>query len=135
MDVFCISEFKDQFDQLIKKKNYRTIEQEIIDYVFDKQVNDLRTGTNLNQSSTAPFIKKRIAGRGGYRLYYLLVIRKNSVHLAYVHPKTGSLAENNISVNRIKHLQKRVLESIKSGCMFRLSLSENKKQIIFDAIS
>ncbi len=45
MDIYCINEFKDKFDKLKKKKSYRTIEQEIIDYFFDKQINELRSGT------------------------------------------------------------------------------------------
>ncbi len=134
MNVYCISEFKDQFDKLIKKKSYLALEQEIVDYVFCKQISELHTGTNLNQNNKTPFIKKRISGSGGYRIYYLLVIRKNNLYLAYIHPKTGSLSEDNLSVKDIKNLQRRMLESISNNCLFQLSLSENKKHIIFTPV-
>ena len=134
MDVYCISEFKDQFDKLKKKKSYHTLEKEIIDYFFDKETEELRTGTNLNQSNTTPYIKKRICGSGGYRVYYLLVIIKDNVYLAYVHPKTGSLGESNLPNSLIKHLQNRMLESIRDNRLFLLTLSESKTHIIFTKV-
>ncbi len=131
MDVFCISDFKIQFEKLLKKKPYRSLEQDLIEYVFESQPAQLRTGTNLNQNHKTPFIKKRIAGSGGYRLYYFLIILKNNLYLAYIHPKTGSLAKKNLSDKSIKDLQKQVLESIKTGSLFKVSLSEDKKCIVF----
>lgn len=32
MELFCLEEFKTEFEKLKSKKSYRTIEEEVIDY-------------------------------------------------------------------------------------------------------
>jgi hypothetical protein len=66
MEIFCIDEFKAEFEKLVSKKAYRLIEQEIIDYFFSKSDDELCSGTRLNNSVTTPYIKKRLNGRGGF---------------------------------------------------------------------
>ncbi len=36
MEIFCIEDFKVEFEKLILKKSYSTLTQEIIDYFFNK---------------------------------------------------------------------------------------------------
>jgi len=36
MDIFCLEDFKNEFDKLKEKKAYRTLEEDIIDYFFNK---------------------------------------------------------------------------------------------------
>lgn len=58
MTIFCIEDFKLQFDKLKKKNSYSSIEKDIIDYFFDKEINQLTSGTRLNNSDETPYIKK-----------------------------------------------------------------------------
>ncbi len=75
MKIFCLAEFKVQFEKLKSKNSYNSIESDVIDYFFYKSVQDLCAGTRLNNSSTTPYLKKRINGRGGFRFYFLLIIK------------------------------------------------------------
>jgi len=57
------------FDKLKSKKFYNSIEGDVIDYFFGKSVQELSSGTRLNNSGDTPYIKKRINGKGGLRFY------------------------------------------------------------------
>ncbi len=72
MKLFCIDEFKIEFDKLKSKKAYNTIESDIIDYFFGKSIEDLNNGDLLNASKINPFWKKRLRGRGGFRVYFMV---------------------------------------------------------------
>lgn len=76
MKLFCLEDFKVEFEKLKSKNSYKTVEKEIIDYFFNKKASQLQSGTRLNHSDTEPYIKKRLKGKGGYRFYYLLLIKK-----------------------------------------------------------
>ena len=91
MKIYCIEDFKVQFEKLKKKNSYSSIENDLIDYFFNKEIGQLTSGTRLNNSDETPYIKKRINGSGGFRIYFLLIIRLDNVHLVFLHPKTGSL--------------------------------------------
>ena len=56
MEIFCLEDFKVEFDKLLKKKHYRTLERDTIEYFFEKSIEDLHSGTRLNNSETAPYI-------------------------------------------------------------------------------
>jgi hypothetical protein len=58
MKVFCIEDFKIEFEKLISKKSYSSLTQDIIDYFFGKPFNELCSGTRLNNSDDTPFIKR-----------------------------------------------------------------------------
>lgn len=45
MTIFCIEDFKIQFEKLKKKNSYSSIEDDIIEYFFDKKIQDLTSGT------------------------------------------------------------------------------------------
>ena len=76
MEIFCIHEFKEEYDKLNSKKAYRGIEKELIEYFFGKTISELNNGICLNNSITTPYIKKRLKGSGGYRYYYLYYCKK-----------------------------------------------------------
>lgn len=46
-------------------------------------------------------------GKGGYRLYFLLIIRKESLYLMFVHPKTGSYGSENMTEESKAYLYKK----------------------------
>ncbi len=109
MKIFCIADFKVEFEKLKSKNSYNSIEADVIDYFFNKSVQDLSSGTRLNNSSETPYIKKRINGKGGFRFYFLLIIKDENLFLMFVHPKTGSLGYENITDESKSYLYKRVL--------------------------
>lgn len=131
MKIFCIEDFKIEFEKLKSKNSYHSIERDIIDYFFNKTVEELSSGTRLNNSSTTPYIKKRINGRGGFRFYFLLIIKDEKLFLIFVHPKTGSLGYENVTDESKAYLYKKVLKCIKENELFELTLHSEKKQLIF----
>jgi hypothetical protein len=131
VNLFCIEEFKDEFEKLKKKKNYKTLEAEIIEYFFDKKTEDIRSGANLNHDLKTPFIKKKLEGSGGYRVYYLLVIHKNDAFLMYIYPKTGPLGISDTSLNFKKELLKKVYDCILKKDYYRV-LKDDNKNITFE---
>ena len=131
MQIFCIDKFKAEFEKLISKKQYSTLEKEIIDYFFDKTPDELLSGTRLNNSTETPYIKKRLRGKGGFRLYFFALIRKGNIYLMFVHPKTGPYGASNITDESKALLYKNVLEAIKSNNLFQLQLNEDKKHLLF----
>jgi len=126
MDIYCINDFKQEFDRLIANKSYRSLEQEIINYFFNKPLPELLSGTRLNQSDTEPYIKKRLKGSGGYRFYFLVIIKKESLYLLFVHPKTGSMGASNITDQSKALLQKKLCDGIKSNSLFLVTIEEEK---------
>lgn len=135
MELFCLEDFKVEFDKLKSKKSYKTIEHEIINFFFGKSTEQLCSGVRLNHSVEVPYIKKRLGGRGGFRAYFLLVIKNDSLYLMFVHPKTGSRGSDNITDESKAYLYKKVLECIQSEDLYKLSLNESKKKIIFNKLS
>ena len=134
MELYCLEDFKVEFDKLKSKKSYKTIEEEIINYFFGKSTEQLCSGVRLNHSVDVPYIKKRLGGRGGYRFYFLLIIKKDSLYLMFVHPKTGSQGSDNITDESKAYLYKKVLECIQSEDLYKLSLDDSKKKIKFNKL-
>lgn len=128
MTILCLEDFKIQFEKLKKKNAYASIEADVIDYFFDKEMKDIVSGTRLNNSDDTPYIKKRLNGSGGFRIYFLLVIIKDNVYLMFIHPKTGSLGYDNINDASKALLYKKVLECIKTNNLFNVSV-ENEKLV------
>jgi hypothetical protein len=128
MKILCLEDFKLEFEKLRKKNSYSSIESDIIAYFFDKEIQELVSGTRLNNSDSTPYIKKRLKGSGGYRVYFLMVIKDETLYLMFLHPKTGSMGYDNITDDSKAMLYKKVLECIKSNDLFVVTL-ENEKLI------
>lgn len=134
MEIYSLEDFKVEFEKLISKKSYVNFQQEIIDYFFTKNVSELCSGTRLNNSDSYPYIKKRLGGRGGFRCYFLLIIKDEKLYLMYAHPKTGSMGSDNITDESKTYLYKKVLKCIKSNELYQLKLSESRDEIIFSKV-
>ncbi|MBB6126952.1 hypothetical protein [Mucilaginibacter lappiensis] len=134
MNIYCLERFKVEFEKLKNKKPYKNLEPELIEYFFDKECAALCNGTRLNNSSTEPYIKKRLDGAGGYRTYYLIVIKDDCLYLMFVHPKTGPDGAENITPESKAAIYKDVLECIKSKDLYELSLPKDKSSIIFEKV-
>jgi len=128
MKIFCLEDFKVQFEKLRKKNSYSTVEADIIEYFFNKEIKELISGTRLNNSDDTPYIKKRLNGSGGFRIYFLLVVKDDIIYLVFLHPKTGSLGYENISDESKALLYKKVLNSIKTNNLYEVVLDKNKLQ-------
>ena len=126
MTIFCLDDFKVQFEKLKKNNSYSSIEKDIIEYFFDKEIHQLTSGIRLNNSDDFPYIKKRLNGSGGFRLYFLLVIKNEKVYLMFLHPKTGSLGYENITDESKALLYKKVLEGIKANNLYEIEVENNK---------
>ena len=131
MQLFCTHLFKKEYEKLLKNKSYRSIEPEIINAFFEKEVSEVNNGTRLNFSEDVPYIKKRIGGRGGFRIYFLLIIKNECLYFMFVHPKSGSEGADNINEDSKAKIYKDILIDIQSGGLFQMKLSDCKKLINF----
>jgi len=134
MEIFCIEDFKIEFEKLTSKRSYKILHQEIINYFFKKSIADLRSGTRLNNSDETPYIKKRLGGSGGYRAYYLLIVKEDRLYLMFVHPKTGSLGSDNINDESKAYLYKKVLNCIKTGDLYKVEVDVSSNNLVFNKI-
>jgi hypothetical protein len=134
MEIFCLEDFKDEFDKLKVKKAYRTLEKDIIYYFFNKPIQDLNSGTRLNNSDETPYIKKRLRGSGGYRVYFLILIKKENIYLMFIHPKTGPDGAENITDESKSALYKKVLTSIKTNDLYKITLNKTQDSILFEKL-
>lgn len=126
MTILCLEDFRAAFEKLKKKNSYSSIETDIIEYFFNKDIQQLISGTRLNNSDTTPYIKKRLKGRGGFRVYFLLIVKDENLYLMYLHPKTGTLGYENITDESKALLYKKVLECIKTKNLFIATVENNK---------
>ncbi len=131
MKIYCLEDFKVEFEKLKSKKQYKSIESEIIKYFFDKTVEELCSGSRLNNSSETPYIKKRLKGSGGFRCYFLLLLKSEKLYLMFVHPKTGPMGSSNITDQSKVYLYKKVLKSIKDNDLYELCLENNDTVLVF----
>lgn len=129
MDIYCLSAFKEQHENLSGKKHYHDLGRVIFDYFHGKSIRDLLSGTRLNNSDDFPYIKKRLKGRGGYRLYFLLLLKDDTAYLMFVHPKTGPDGADNITKESKARLYKKALAEIPSGELYKVRFIESEKTI------
>ncbi|MCK4661557.1 MAG: hypothetical protein KAT68_01725 [Bacteroidales bacterium] len=134
MKFFCLEDFKVEVEKLISKKAYSTLEKDIINYFFGKSLKELCSGTRLNNNDKTPYIKKRIKGSSGFRIYFLLIIKDESFYFMFVHPKTGSMGAINITDESKAHLYKKILECIKANNLYSLELDKLNEKIIFEKV-
>ncbi len=132
MEIYCIEDFKIEFEKLISKKSYSSLNQDIIDYFFGKSFQELCSGTRLNNSDDIPYIKKRLNGRGGFRVYFLLIMKDENLYLLFVHPKTGSMGSENINDESKAYLYKKILNCIKTGDLYKVEINETNNTIGFN---
>ena len=133
MEIFCLEEFKDEVERLKKNNSYADLEKEIIEHFFDKPINELKSGDLLNNSDDKPYIKKRLNGRGGFRVYFLLIIIKDCLYLMYVHPKSGKYGSDNITKEARNGFLRKVIDCIKSKpeALFEVKKDSTNTKLMF----
>jgi len=137
MEIYCLPEFLIEFKKLKSKKPYRSLEKDIITYFFDPKKTEslhFQSGTNLNNSITTPYIKKRLNGSGGYRFYFLLLIKDEKIYLLFVHPKSGPDGAENITDESKAELYKKVLLAIESENYLKVSCDKERNQLTFSPL-
>jgi len=117
--------FQNRNEKLKKKRQHNSIEKEIIEYFFNKNISELTTGDLINGSTETPLLKKRLDSSGGFRIYFLVLIKSNNLYLMFVHRKTTSLGLSSLSKEEIKMLCKKVLSSIELGNLYVLTVLDN----------
>ncbi|NCO56007.1 MAG: hypothetical protein COS14_03965 [Bacteroidetes bacterium CG02_land_8_20_14_3_00_31_25] len=131
MEIYCIEDFKVEYEKLISKKSYSSLNQDIIDYFFGKPFQELCSGTRLNNNDETPYIKKRLGGRGGFRVYFLLILKGERLYLMFVHPKTGSMGSENINDESKTYLYKKVLSCIKFGNLYKVEINVTNNTLVY----
>ena len=130
MNLLCTERFKSEFERLKRKKPYRNLQQELIDYFIDKETSDLENGSRINGNDINAYIKKRLEGSGGYRVYYYIITAKGNVYLMFVHPKTGPDGSENIKKGSISLFLEETIEGIKTGKLYKVSAKDG--ELIFE---
>lgn len=131
MQIYCTEQFLEEYKKLTAKKQYATLQADLIGYFFNKSLDELRTGTNLNNSMETPYLKKRIKGSGGFRFYFLLIVKNKKLYLMFVHPKTGPHGASNITDESKALIYKNVLRDIKENNLYRVKTGSSGKKLLF----
>lgn len=132
MDVYCTRRFQEEFSKLTGKKSYRDLPKVLLEFLDGKSIGEVTNGVFLNNNTITPFIKKRLTGSGGYRVYFLSVVVKDTVYLAFIHPKTGSLGSANLKKGAAADLLSEILDAIDTNKLIKLMFDANSKSIVFE---
>lgn len=135
MNIYCLEDFKVQVEKMLRKRAYQDLEKEIVGYFHGKNPSELASGVRLNHSPEAPYIKKRLGGRGGFRLYFLLLLVKGNLYLMFVHPKTGPMGASNITDDSKSYLYKKVVDCIQSNDLYEVHLDSGKNRVSFSPMA
>lgn len=127
MEFYCLPDFKQQYQALLKKKDYKDIERLLLKHLSQGSIDELTAGTKLNSKSTKHlYLKKRLKGSGGFRLYYTLTIVDNKVYFQFIHPKTGKRGYGNILDDYKKELYQKFLSGLKDKTFFKVEMENSK---------
>jgi len=85
----------------------------------------------VNNNDETPYIKKRLGGRGGFRVYFLLILKGERLYLMFVHPKTGSMGSENINDESKTYLYKKVLSCIKFGNLYKVEINVTNNTLVY----
>lgn len=131
MDVYCTRRFQEEFSKLSGKKSYRDLPKVLFKFFDGKSIGEATNGVFLNNNTITPFVKKRLTGSGGYRVYFLSVIVKDTVYLAFIHPKTGSFGSPNLKKGAATGLLSEVLDAIETNQLIKVFFDANSESIGF----
>lgn len=132
MKLFCTKEIVDSIKKLEKNNSYKDLRRELyLFFINAKKSNSYYSGTRLNGSSPNPFIKKRLEGSGGYRLYFYIILTKKTLILSSIHPKTGKEGRENLSSFEIKKSQENCLRGLEGNDLFTINLNDTEESVEF----
>ena len=133
MKIFFTTEFINIVLDLLKSKNHKDIEIELISNLFNKSIDTIISGIDRlsGDGKNSLFIKKRIGHKhkgksSGYRIYAWVIIKDNDLFIMYIHPKTGKYKKVNVSLEKKKELVKTYKQAKQNNEFIEVCLSENK---------
>lgn len=132
MIIYCIEDFKIEFEKLKSKKQYSDLESLVLDFFLNSTLDKIKTGDLLNGSTIAPFLKKRIPNARGYRVYFLVIVKDEKVYISYVHPKTGPMKATNVTAEHKKHIQKETYSCIVEKSLYTLKKCPKMGILLFE---
>lgn len=109
MNVYCSNSFIEEYQKLIKKKQYKDLEKLFLEFFIDNTFDIVATGNRLYGPEHIPFLKKRIPDAGGYRLYFLADFNSENIYVNYIHAKRQPLGYENIGIEKKKELHDAIL--------------------------
>ena len=135
MIVYCTDDFKSIIESYRRKPSYNDIDELVIEYIFDNDFDSLKSGVNLNKSNKIPFIKKRLGGRGGFRIYQLLKVESQEVYLLYVYPKAGPYGTSNFTDDGKTEIYKEGLSCLEGSSMkYIVEVNADRTLLIFKTV-
>lgn len=126
MRIYCTERFKTEYHLLIKNNSYKSITESLISGFFRGTPEQIMHGVVIIGTGDNKVIKKRLAGRGGFRTYFYAYVSKETVYLSYVYPKTGSLGKQSLSTAFEKILINETAEAIRGNKLHLVTESEGK---------
>lgn len=124
---------KDVF-KLEKKGSYSDLRSLLFDFISKKEtLEDWKEGTRIHLGNpNFLFLKKRIGGSGGYRMYYLLTIHGDEITIAALYPKFGTKGGSDLSDSGKIESIREALDGIVSKTRLKIITLPDKKSIIFE---
>ena len=129
MEIKCTPVFFQNLRKIERKPSHKKIESLISDHFFNKEFSDLLSGMRIHDIPRKPFIKKRLGGKGGYRIYYVADENEEIIYLLYLHPKTGAFSQSNITAEQKVNCLKELVYSKKKKELLSLSLNKETSKI------
>jgi len=80
---------ENEFNWVYLKNNHNYLVNLLFEEFNTIDIDGLKLGTNLLPTNGIYFIKRRIAGSSGYRIYYVFDEKNRKVYFSFIHPKTG----------------------------------------------
>lgn len=81
----------------MKKNPYKTLQEAFISAFFTGSAEQIMHGVLIIGTGDKKVIKKRLAGRSGFRTYFYAYISNEAIYLSFVYPKTGPLGKDSLS--------------------------------------
>ena len=126
MWIYCTERFKSEYHQLIKNNSYKSLTEALISGFFRGTPGQIMHGVVIIGNGDKKVIKKRLAGRGGFRTYFYAYVSKETVYLSYVYPKTGSMGKQSLSAAFEKILINETAEAIESSNLHLVTESSGR---------
>lgn len=133
MELFATQSVVDTIKKLEKKPSYSDLRLLFYDYICKHpSFQDWDSSARLSNMSPIPHIRIRLGGRGGYRVYYVLILKNDEVIISGLHPKTGKKQKSTFSNEEIKASLREALSACRSrDLMLPITLDHDNKTIIF----
>lgn len=132
MRVYVTHTVADAIVKMEKKPSYSNLR--LLFYGFIKShetAESWKVGSLLNRGAEWPFVKGRIAGRSGYRIYYLILIKQDEVIISAIYPKFGSLGINTLGHEARNAAYSDSILAYKSRDMRLVIIDDKNKTVIF----